>query len=282
MKTAATLALAGWVIALAIPRWQSSAAGLPADTDAFMRKVRDATRLDRELQREFTYLERGRDVKLSKLGKVTTGPIRTFEVSPSPITSRPSKRLIALDDKPLEPAELARHDAERLESLREQEARRRSETARQKAARLEDEAEDRRERDAISDDALSVFKVTFTHRQVVDGQTVLIGKATPRLEARVTTREGRWMKHFAGDVWVSEADFQLVRLDMRAAEDVSIGWGIVGRINQGTRLLFARRKVENAWLPAEISYEASGRTLLFRKFQIQATTTYSNYRRIVH
>jgi hypothetical protein len=281
MRIVAALALAAWCVALAGPRWQRSAAGLPADADAFMKKVRAATRLDREVQKDFSYLERGREVRLSKLGKVMIGQVRTFEVSPSPITGRPSKRLIALDDKPLDPAELARLDAERDESLREEEARRRTETGRQRAARLESEAEDRREREAKIDDAIAVFHVTFTHRDVIDGRPVLIGKATPRQDARVTTREGRWMKQFAGDVWVSEADHQIARLEMRALDEVSIGWGIVGRVHQGSRILFARRKVDDSWLPAEITFEGSGRTLLFRRFQIQATTTFSNYRRLV-
>ncbi len=281
MKTVTTLTLLAGTIVFAGPRWQSSAPGLPADPDAFMKKVRAATRLDREVQREFTYLERGREVRLSKLGKVTVGPIRTFEVSPSPIDGGPNRRLIALDDKPLDPADLAVRDAERDEAIREEAARRRTETARERAARLEEKAEEHREREAKVDDAMAVFHVTFTHRDVVNGQRLLIGKAIPRPEARVTTREGRWMKQFAGEIWVSEADHQIARLDMRALGDVSIGWGIVGRIHQGTRLLFARRKVEDVWLPEEITYAATGRTLLFRRFQIQATTTFSNYRRVV-
>ena len=33
------------------------------------------------------------------------------------------------------------------------------------------------------------------------------------------------------------------------------------------------------WLPVETTYEASGRTLIFRPFQFNLTTTYSDYRR---
>ena len=66
---------------------------------------------------------------------------------------------------------------------------------------------------------------------------------------------------------------------MRAASDVTIGWGVVGRIHRGTRVLYARRWFENAWLPAETTYEASGRTLIFRPFQFKVTTTYSDYQR---
>ena len=280
MKSIAVLALAS--LALTLPRGQSSAAGLPADAAAVMKKVREAARLDYEILKEFTYLERRRDLRISKLGKVTVGPMRTFEVYPSAVPGRTYKRLIAVDGQPLGTEELARRDAERQRSLREADERRRSETGRQRAARLAKEAAERRERDAVLDDTLAVFEVTFTRRELVDGQPLLIGTATPRPHARVTTREGRWLKQFAGDVWISEADFQIARLDMRAIDDVSIGWGIVGRVQKGSRFVFARRHVQGAWLPSEVTFEATGRTLLFRRFQIHTTTTFSDYRRLAH
>jgi hypothetical protein len=33
------------------------------------------------------------------------------------------------------------------------------------------------------------------------------------------------------------------------------------------------------WLPVEMKFEASGRTLLFRKFQIFTVTSYSDYKK---
>lgn len=277
MKIAATLTVLLGL--LAAPR--SQGAGLPADPDAFIKKVRDVARLDYEIQREFTYLERRRDIRLSKLGKVTVGPMRTFEVYPSPIRGRTYKRLIAVDGQPLDAAELARRDAERAEALREAEEKRRDETPRAREARLREELEERREREAVLDDALAVFEVKFLRRDLVEGQPLLIGTATPRPNARVTTREGRWLRQFAGDIWISESDYQIVRLDMRALDDVSLGWGIVGRVHKGSRFVFARRKIENAWLPSEVTFDATGRTLLFRRFQIATTTTFSDYRRAV-
>jgi hypothetical protein len=274
--TAITLA---WLLAAPAPRWQSSAAGLPADTAVIMRKVREAARLDYEIQREFTYLERRRDIRLSTFGKVTVGPLRTFQVFPSPIPGSTYKRLIEVDGKPLAPAELARRDAEHEKGLRELEERRRLETPRQREARLKEEAEELREREAVLDDALAVFQVAFTRREIVDGESILVGTATPQPGVPTTTREGRWLKQFAGDIWVSEKDFQIARLDMRALDDVSIGWGIVGRVHKGSRFLFARRKIDRAWLPAEVTFEATGRTLLFRRFQIASTTTFSEYKR---
>jgi hypothetical protein len=263
-------------LSLAVVQGQTDHVGLPTNTDAFMKKVRDIVRLDYELQKEFTYVERRRDIRISPLGKVSVGPVRTFQVFPSSIPGRTYKRLLAVDGKPLDTAELARRDAERQRSLAEM----RAESPRERAERLEEEAEERRERNAVLDDALAVFHVVFVERRVVEGQRLLIGHVTSRPQAHVSTREGKWMKQFAGEVWVSESDSQIARLDMRAMDDVSIGWGIVGRVHKGSRFVFARRKVEDTWLPAEVIFDATGRTLLFRRFEVHTTTTFSEYRRL--
>jgi hypothetical protein len=103
---------------------------------------------------------------------------------------------------------------------------------------------------------------------------------TPREDARVRTRQGRWLKSFAGTVWITSADYQIVKLDMRAQDDVSIGWGILGRVHEGSRFVFARRRFEGAWLPSQVIFDATGRTLLFRKFDLDLVTTYSGYKRV--
>ena len=258
----------------------ASQAALHAPTSAELgRRLREAVRLDYQAQADYTYLERRRDVRISRLGKVTIGPVRTFQVLPSPISGQTYKRLIAVDDKPLSPDELAKRDAEHAADIKEAQARQARETPSQRADRLERAASEQREREAILDDAFKAFEATVERREIVDGVPVLVVRLKPRTDPPVTTREGRWMSHFEGHLWVTEADTQFVKVDMRATSDVTIGWGVVGRVHKGTRVLYVRRRVESVWLPSETTYEASGRTLIFRPFQFTVTTTYSDYRR---
>jgi hypothetical protein len=258
---------------------QSTDAPLP-DQAEFARKVREAVRLDYELQKNYTYIEKRRDVKVSRLGKVTVGPLRTFEVYPSKIPGKTYKRLIAIDGVPLDPAQLARRDAEHRERMVAEAERDKNETPGQRAQRQYQEAKDRREREAIMNDAFNVFEAKMVDREIVDGQPLVVATLTPLANAKTTTREGKWMKKFHGRIWVSEEDYQVARIEMEALEDLTIGWGVVGRLHEGTRLVFARRKVDDeTWLPAEMRLEASGRTLLFRTFKIDTVTEYSDYRR---
>jgi hypothetical protein len=258
---------------------QHAATGFP-DVGTFLHKVREATRLDYELQNGFSYLEERRDIRISTLGKVEVGAQRTFEVFPSSIPGRTYKRLIAVNGVPLTAEELARRDREHqknLEKLRADQAR---ETPGERKERLDNDAEALAERNAVLDDALAVFQGKFVGRETIDGVDVYVLTVTPREDARVRTRQGRWLKSFAGTVWITSADYQIVKLDMRAQDDVSIGWGILGRVHEGSRFVFARRRFEGAWLPSQVIFDATGRTLLFRKFDLDLVTTYSGYKRV--
>jgi hypothetical protein len=250
------------------------------DPETVMRRVRKAAQLDYELQANFTYVEQRRDVKISKLGKVTVGPLRTFEVYPSRGTGGTYKRLIAVDGTPLPPAELARRDADHEKNVRQEAEKRRRETPEQRQARQAAEARERQEREAILDDALAVFEAVFVGRERLEGEPVMVFDVRPRKAAPVKTREGRWMKQFGGRVWIGENDYVIAKLDMQALEDVTIGWGIIGRVHSGSRYIFTRRKFEGTWLPAEVMFDGSGRTLLFRRWQVRTVTTFSGYKRV--
>ena len=204
-----------------------------------MALVRSAVRLDGDLQKDFTYIERRRDVKVSALGKVSVGPLRTFEVFPSAEPGQTYKRLIAIDGKPLDPAELRKRDPEHERDVEDEAQKRRAETPAQQARRLERAERERRPAAAILEDAFKVFEPTIVARETIAGESTIVVDMTPRRNARVSTREGGWMKEFQGRAWFLEEDGQFARLDMQAIDDVSVGWGIVGRLHKGSRI--ARR-----------------------------------------
>jgi hypothetical protein len=252
---------------------------LPANHE-FIRRMRGAIRFDDDLQQAYTYLERRRDVKITGLGKVTVGPMRTFEVYPSNQPGRTYKRLIAVEGKPLPPAELARRDEEHRRNVLGEVERDKAETPAARSARLAKEAQERRERDAIVNDAFAIFEARVVGHETIDGQPTLILWISPRPNVAAKTREGGYMKKFAGKIWVVEADGEIVKVDLTAFDDISVGLGVVGRVHQGARLEFARRLVNNeAWLPSSSHISAKGRTLMFRPFTFDVRTDYTEYKK---
>jgi hypothetical protein len=250
----------------------------PSDLSALKSAIRETLRREYAAPLRFTYIENRREIDISPLGGVSVGPLRTFEVYPTDSMDE-YKRLVAIDGRPLDAAELARRDADHERDLQKRAERDRTESPQRRAARLRKEAEEIRERDAILDDGAAVFELGYACREVVDGQTMLVLSMTPRHEARVTTREGAWMKKFAGRMWVAEDGQHIARLRLRAVDDVAIGWGVVARVEAGSGFDYIRTRIGDAWLPSKLTIEGSGRTLLFRRFQVKTVTTYSDHKR---
>jgi hypothetical protein len=246
----------------------------------FLKKMREAIRYDDDLQQSYTYTERRRDVKITGLGKVTVGPMRTFEVYPSNKPGRTYKRLIAVEGKPLPADELARRDEEHRRNIIAEMERDKAESPAARNARQAKEAQERRERDQIVNDAFAIFEASVIGHESIDGQDVIVMWIAPRRNVAPKTREGGYMKKFAGKIWVVEADGEIVKLDLTAFDDISVGLGFVGRVHQGARLAFARRRVNNeTWLPASSHITAKGRTLLFRPFTFDVRTDYQDYKK---
>ena len=253
---------------------------LPPDADALIRKVRANLQLDNELLTQYTYLEQRSDVRVSKLGKVTVGPKRTFEVYPSNKRGRTYKRLVAVDGQRLAPAELERRDEEHRQAVLAQVEREKNESPSDRAARQKKEADELREQREVVDDGFAVYDIKLEGQEARDGCQMTIAALTPRPNVNTRTEFGGYFKKFKGRAWVCQEDYQVARVEMEAIDDITIGWGLLGRVHEGSKFTFTRKKVNGEiWLPAEAKFEASGRTLMFRKFQLFTVTSYSDYKK---
>ncbi len=88
------------------------------------------------------------------------------------------------------------------------------------------------------------------------------------------------MKKFRVRAWVHDADYQVVKIDAEAIEDLTFGWGIVGRLHKGSRATFERQKVnDEVWLPARVHSIGTGRAVMFRRFAIDSVTEWFDYKK---
>jgi hypothetical protein len=264
----------------------SVARGVPAaqaplpDLAQLIKEVRGGLRTDEELLRQYTFRERRRDVKVSRLGKVQFGRWREFEVYPSMVPGETYKRLVSVDGVPLPQAELDKRDAahrkvvlDKLEQIRVE----RPSERKKRLARLEKE---RREQQEVVDDVFAIYEIGLVGREMLDGRPTLVTTLTPRPQARTRSDAGRFLKKIRGRAWVNEADRQVVRVEMEAVEDITFGLGLLGRMHKGSTIMFRRTHVNGEiWLPAEAQYKLAGRTLVFRKFALESTTRFSDYRK---
>ena len=252
---------------------------LPSVHD-LIRDVRAGLRTDEELLRQYTFKERRRDVKVSKLGKVQFGPWREFEVYPSEVPGETYKRLISVNDAPLPADELARRDDAHRKHVLDRLEQIRVETPEQRRKRQAKLARERREEQDVVDDVFAVYDIAVIGREIVGGRPTIVTSLTPRRQARTRSDAGKFLKKVRGRAWVNEADRQVVRVEMEAVDDITFGLGLLARMHKGSTIMFRRTLVnDEIWLPAEAQYRIVGKTLVFRKFDLESTTRFSDYRK---
>lgn len=250
------------------------------DVRELIGEVRANLRTDEALLRQYTFRERRRDVKVSKLGKVQFGPWREFEVYPSEVPGETYKRLVSVDGTPLPPAELERRDAAHRKTVLDRLEQIRVETPAQRQKRLAKLARERQEEQDVVDDVFAVYEIRLLGRERVDGRSTLVTSLTPRRQARTKSDAGKYLKKVRGKAWVNEADRQVVRVEMEAVDDITFGLGLLARMHKGSTIMFRRTLVNGEiWLPAEARYRIAGRSLVFRKFDLESTTRFSDYRK---
>jgi hypothetical protein len=273
----ACLALVPLSPLLAQPRLVAQDRPLP-DPAVLSARVRANVRSDRELQSHYTYLERRADIQVSKLGKVSTGPSKLYQVYPGAEEIKTYRRLIEVDGKPVSKAELDEQDRERRREVLDEAARRAHESPRDREKRLARREQARRDEQQVIDDLFQIYSFTIVGRQSIDGHSAIAVDFVPKANVVPRTDEGQLMKKIKGRVWVSEDDYQVARVQAEMLDDISV-LGFLGKLYKGTTASFQRRKVNNEiWLPFEARFDGTGRALI-RKFRVGTVIQYSNYQR---
>jgi hypothetical protein len=277
---AVVVALLGGLAVLVDPVSVASQERPLPDPEVFFREARTRLQPDEVRQSGYVYVETRRELKLDKSGRTTRESVDVFESYPG-LPGQPRwQRQLQKDGRPLSPSDLARQDRERQQKVTEYARRRERNPAQVEREEAKRRANEQRELDEAIDDALRVYEMRMTGREVVGGHDTIVITFTPRRNVRTRTRAGGVLKHFAGTAWVSESEYELVRLEAEAVETASFGLGLLARVHKGSRVAFERRKVNGeAWLPASASYTATARVLLLKMLRVGGTSEFSDYRK---
>lgn len=117
-------------------------------------------------------------------------------------------------------------------------------------------------------------------RESIEGHDTIFATLVPKDGVKPQTDDGKVMRHFKARAWVSESDYELVRVEIEAIDDLSIGWGLLARIHKGTVATYQRRKVnDEIWLPEQVTWTASARVLLLKRLRLRGVSEFSGYRK---
>jgi hypothetical protein len=248
------------------------------DYDAFAAQVKKHLATDEERQSGYMFVERRLEQKVDGEGRVTSETVKVFEVYPGLPGENRYRRLIEEDGRPVSAEKLAGQDRERQDEVEAFVKEQSSESRRQKAAREHEKA--RRRYSAAIDDLSRVYDIRLIRRERINGHDTILATLNPKEDAKPQTDDGKIMRNFTARAWVSESDYELVRAEVEAIRDLSFGLGLLARVHKGTVATYERRKVnDEVWLPAKVTWTASGRLLLLRRLRLRGISEFSGYRK---
>jgi hypothetical protein len=113
----------------------------------------------------------------------------------------------------------------------------------------------------------------------VNGRPALVLSFSPRPGYKPKDLRARFAAKLRGKVWIDQSDTEFVRADAEVFEPVSIGWGVVGKVDKGARMTLERHKTaDGAWVPDSQMTRFIAR-LLVKTWGQEQTTRYAEYHR---
>jgi hypothetical protein len=221
------------------------------DEEAFFAATREnLARATRE-QHRYAYKERRTELHMNPFGRLGTGEVRLYEVTPGPEPPVRFRRLLERDGTPVTDSEPEREEPRARPQGR-----------------------------SAVEDTVATLRFSMIGRETVEGRDAIAVRFEPRPDADPETREGRMAKSFAGTIWIDEAAREVMRVEATAIDDLSYGFGLVARLNEGATAMLTREPVgRGLWLPTSIRLTGEGRALLFlRKLQVDHVIEWFEYR----
>jgi hypothetical protein len=223
--------------------------------DAFVRATRDNLIRSQRAQFNYAYKERRTEFRVNPFGRVGTGVMEGFEVTPLEKGTIIQRRLIERDGKPVADGDV---DRIKVKEERRREGRR-----------------------TTMDDVVAMLTFTMDRRETLHGREAIVIKFAPKEEASPETSEGRIAKAFTGAAWVDEVAREVIKVEATAVDSISFGFGLIARLNKGTTVTLNREAIEGTtWLPTSIRFAGEGRALLIRKLNVDQRIEWSEYKKV--
>jgi hypothetical protein len=119
----------------------------------------------------------------------------------------------------------------------------------------------------------------FKYDGAEDGQIRLSFFPNPHYNA--PTRETQVFRSMSGKLWIDRAGGRLSRMDGALFEDVTFGWGLLGRLNKGGTFSVTQNRVgENHWEIVGLDVRMTGKAVIFKSINVKQMQRLSDFRRV--
>ena len=119
----------------------------------------------------------------------------------------------------------------------------------------------------------------FKYEGAENGEVRLSFFPNPRYNA--PTRELQVFRSLSGMIWIDRAALRMSRLDGSLFEDVTFGWGLLGRLNKGGTFSVRQSRVgDDHWEIVALDVKMAGHAVIFKTINVKQLQRLTGFHRI--
>jgi hypothetical protein len=179
-------------------------------------------------------------------------------------------RLVSVNDKPPTPEQRAADDKKLEKILHDPDE--------QRVRREEQKKDEQRTREMVK--ALpDAFLYEYDGTDVIAGVPVTRLQFKPNPNFDPPARETMVYRGMRGQMWIDPKEERLVKMNAQLFDDVTFGWGILGRLNKGGHFVIEQSKIgPGRWETTRMDLDFVGKALMFKTIKIREIETASDFR----
>jgi hypothetical protein len=252
-----------------------TAADPHVDTRELMKRSIEAGDRNGIRVREYASRSRIEEKQLNADGTVRSEETKTYDAEL--IDGVRVRRLIAKNDRPLSADEAAKEQTRISRFV----ASKKQETAAQKSKRLEAREKNREKQKEFNHEILDAFDFRLAGEEMIDGRKNWILEATPHAGYKPKEMQTQMLAHMKGKVWIDQQDNQWTKVDAVATDAVSMGFGLVAKLDQGAHFSFQQMRLDDGvWVMRESGMRAVIHVALVKRISIDQLSKFENYRKM--
>jgi hypothetical protein len=151
----------------------------------------------------------------------------------------------------------------------------------EKAKLQAEEEKQRKERTLFWGEFIKAFQFRIVGRREVNGRPTTMISFNPASGYRpIGAVDTQYLPKLSGQLWVDDADNEIAHLELEFTDNVTAGFGLVGKVSAGTSYFMdLRKQIDDEWLPAKAETVLKSRALLVMKTNEKYTVEYDDYRK---
>jgi len=243
------------------------------DARTLVLRAIEVDRQQQEIAFNYTYLQRQETRDVDGSGKVKSRHSRTTDITR--LEGTPYKRLVAIDDKPLPPAEERKEEEKLRLSIEE----RRKQTPEDRQRQLADWRKRQEQKRGPVKEIPDAFDFHLAGEEAFNGRPTYLIDATPHRGYKPKGTTTAFLTKVKARFWIDKTDGDWVKIEMETLDTISFG-GILVRIGKAGRLVIEQAHINNeVWMPEHVLLRASARVMLLVGMREEIEFHFSDYKK---